>query len=367
MTIYDQMAEALRQVTPPDAFYQKSNANVRKLLTMEDRFGRDPGIFILMSNRIGGKTYPVTQMLVKMHELFGTRVVLQVRWGEEIPQYATGLFRDVLANDPQFEGWFVTESVIKENKLSAFFLHMSQEDEGTFFGYVVALNSAYRMKKLTPQMEPCDIVFQDEFLDPPFCSMETRKWTQMRFNLRRKRQKMPIIMCANSIDILNDYFLMWGISLELNDDTKFFRGNGIVLSRFVNKEVQEEFEQDPVIRACMGSDEVKSSLGNEWLNSDRVGVEKPGKWGRSMYFCTIFDDTVTMGVRYYPESDIYYISRSVDYTCNVRFTIRVSGMVDIPLLRKSNALSVLRDSFGKGQVRFSDIIVKKAVADFLIR
>lgn len=353
--------------------------NPTKLFSKKDMYGKDPGIFCAISNRTGGKTYGVGQVLMKYHDMTSGKFGLICKNQSDLGMIARGVLGAVIRD--KYPGWEIVEEVSKTKRFSVLKIRhlMASADEETGdpaeykeeeLGFVFALNAASKLKDYSSLFVDVDILFMDEFQTEQYLSNEIDKIILLMGSIARGGpdgvRYVPLIMCSNSLSIENPYFTVWGVVNKLQSDTKFYRGDGLVIQRFTNEIVAEAQRNNPFNRAFKNAAMIATSVDNSWLNDDYSCVSKiENDWGKSIYMATLTDGDQTYGVRKY-DCGIYYISRSIDSTCPTVFAVSVDGMENVPILKTGLLFQTLRKQFARGNVRFSDLTVKNIIYRFII-
>lgn len=345
-----------------------------KLLTKRDRNGLEPGIFAAISNRTGGKTYGIAQVLLKYNQMTGGEIGLICKTQTDLGMIGQGVLGAVLRD--KYPSWTLVENVSKTKRFSELILrrNLDPEDKDAVeerrLGFVFALNAAAKLKDYSSLFVGVDVLFMDEFQGDTYLSKEVDKLILLVGSVARGGEEgvryVPLIMCSNSLSIENPYFVAWGIVSKIQSDTKFYRGDGLVLERFTNEYSAKAQRESAFIRAFSGADMVKCSVDNSWLNDDYSCIAKPEKsWGRSVYIATLEEGENRYGVRRY-DNGFFYINRSFDESCPTVYAISVDGVENAPLLRTGAIFQTLIDRFRRGRVRFSDLSVKNLIYKFFI-
>lgn len=343
--------------------------NPTTLLTKNDSRGMTAGIFVCCSNRTGGKSYGIGQILLYYAMTLGGKFGLIARVQDDLGHFAEGVLGQVL--EDKYPEWRMVEKVSSTKKFSELYMIERKENgEKRKVGYVFSLNSASGLKDYSSFFTDCDIMFRDEFQTDNYLSNEVGKFILLHGSVARGGQTgvryVPTIMCSNSLNPNNPYFNDWHINTRIRDDTKFLRAPGLVVEFYVNEYAKEQQEIDPFNVAFSNSDMVKTSTSNEWLNSPWNCVMKPVKnWGKSVYVCTFLDGNKSFGVRWYDDVGLYYISRSIDKQCPSVYNLNVTGLEFVPVVKTGQIFGRLKRFYALGKVRFSDIGVKNNILEIL--
>lgn len=343
--------------------------NPEKLLTSLDVNGEKPEILIAISNRGAGKTYGFAKYLLDRFINHDEKFALICRWQRELGSVADGIFKAVLHNE--FEGYSISERKMQRNTYAL--LTLEKDDGGKKVrkncGYVLPVNGSDNLKKISSLFSDVERMFFDEFQCEMYCPNEIDKFVNLHFTVARGNEEgvrfVPVILASNSLSIVNPYFLALRLSTRIQSNTKFYKSDGLVLERFVNKDVADKQSKSGFNRAFSGNKQMMSNIDNSWLNDSWSCVEKPK--GRGEYTFTLVDDNKKYGVRLYNNNDgrFLYVNRSVDNTCKTVYNISENGIVNMPLLKSSLNLMLMKKLWLQGKVLFSDIEVKDVMLHIL--
>ena len=356
--------------------FKKFN-NPRFLLTSRDVNGNRPEIFISCQNRGSGKTYGYTYGFLEQaqgHDMGWDiplgKFALICRWKHEIGTLANGMLTGMV--ETEYEGAFI-ESVVGGNGLYAN-IYFNKGEERTHVGYVLCINKSDDIKKISSMFRDVSVMLMDEFQCADmtsYCSDEINKFIRLHISVARGEGKssryVPVILLSNSVSIMNPYFIALKIHKKIQSNTKKLKGDGFVMERIVNPNAMNEQKESLFNRAFGNSRELDSSIDNSWLNDDNSCIEKPDKsWGRSYYECTLISGSDKYGVRYFPAIGYYSVSNSIDTSCQFTYNISINGNLNIPMLKSSPTIKILKEAFLNGQVRFNNLQSKDIFLDIFV-
>lgn len=350
--------------------------NPTKLFSKKDSRGELPGIYCAVSNRTGGKTYGISQVLLKYNEVTGRKFGIICKTQNDLGKIAVGVLGGVL--EDKYPNFVFEEKVSPTKRFSVLTKRRvvgEDEDDADVeteeIGYVLALNAASKLKDYSSMFRDCDVLFMDEFQTDRYLPDEIGKLISLRGSVARGNSTgvryVPVIMCSNSISIVNPYFVAWGISTKIQSNTHFLKAPGIVLERFTNKVVADAQRMDPFNVAFANHEAIACSVDNSWLNDSWACVAKPtNEWGGSWYICTIIDGDEKYAVRKYDSVGLYYINKSIDKTCPTVYNISIDGVENIPMIQTGGIFKNLRAGYAAGVVRFADIRVKDIMTKIFV-
>ena len=178
-------------------------------------------------------------------------------------------------------------------------------------------------------------------------------------------RRVPVYMLSNPVTILNPYYVAFGISTRLREDTVFLRGDGFVCEQGFNQDAHDA-QIDSGFNRAFSSDRYQS-YSNEgiYLNDSKSFLDKP--IGKSRYLCTLKYKGKEYAVREYAEHGIIYADDRVDSTFPFRLVVTVNDHdINYVMLKRNDVfISSLRYFFEKGCFRFKDLECKDAILTVL--
>ena len=331
------------------------------LLKLKDCNGKKPNfIFVCSKERGPGKTFSFTELLMKNLLEKGEKFALLVRIKDELGSTAYGMFKNVLeAKYPE-----ITMYEQKVGKVySNIFIDRQNgtEKETIHAGYVLPLNSASRIKKISGTFIDTEAFFFDEFIPltkQEYVPGEITKFQAIVESVSRGKGKtvryVPIYMCSNALDRYNPYFVELKLVSKLQDNTRLYRGDGVIFHQTVNQRAIKEHKENGIARLFSSTAQTDYEDSNTWATDCKAAICKPNDWGRPTYFTTICYKGDEYGVKYYSDVGLYYIDRTPDKKHPFRFCLTLDGEKNLPLLKTSPIAKILRDAIEGGCTRYKD-------------
>lgn len=353
--------------------------DVKYLMDMKDKNGEPPEIFIVCSRVRGpGKTTSVGMMVLRKALDSGEKFVLVTRKKSNVGKYADGCLKG--AADLIGGGWNVEEETGIKGLYSNIYLTRlipgeddeKDEKEKVHVGYVVALRGAYEIKNISSLFVDSWCSIQDEFIlqDEAYLPDEPILLQNLHTSLARGGGKSiryyPHFMMANCIDVLNPYFIAFGLVGKLQPETRKYRGDGLVYMRYESTEIAQEHEKSAFNRAFKGYSRENEFLDNSWLvtNSSLTGKPDPA-WGIQIYQYMLHNGKSVMKLSKFPKVGLYMLDYGKENGLRI-FAIQEPepGEVawDAPgvLVRKH-----MREMFKSGMLRFRTEQVKREYMEIL--
>lgn len=335
-----------------------------KLLSMKDIEGNTPEIFIVTTNRSGGKTTYFGRMLINNFKKKKIRkFAILYRYKYELDECADKFFKDLKSL------FFNGDEMTSSKKCNGLFIEL--ELNGIPCGYCLALNSADSIKKISHFFSDVDAIFLDEFQveNGEYCTNEIQKFISIHQSIARGNGKqsryVPCFMCANTVSLLNPYYTALGISTRLNKNTKFLKGRGFVLEQGFVDSARNAQQESTFNKAFYNDEYIAYSTQNKYLDDNESFIEKVN--GKGKYICTIKYNNKNFGVREYSEQGIICCDDKPD----ISYPLRIAATTDdhqinyVMLKQNDFLIQLLRYYFNKGCFRFKDLSCKEAILNTL--
>lgn len=330
-----------------------------KLLSLKDINGNKPEIYMVTSNRTGGKTTYFGRLCVNKFLKGQGKFALLYRFNYELDDCADKFFKDIGAL------FFPGKEMTSKRKAKGIFHELYLD--GIACGYAISINSADQLKKYSHFFSDVERIIFDEFQSETnhYCSDEIRKFLSIHTSIARGQGKqvryVPVYMLSNPVSIINPYYTEMGISERLQDSTKFLRGDGFVLEQGFNKSASESVLESGFNRAFSNNSYVAYSGQAIYLNDNKAFVEKPSGIGK--YTCTIKYFGCSYAVREYVDKGVLYVDDKADdsFPLKISVTTEDHNINYVMLKNSDNFLVLLRYYFEHGCFRFKNLKCKEAI------
>lgn len=345
-----------------------------EILRKRDSLGTIPELYIIMSNRGGGKTYNICKKLLDDYFDTGMKFGILTKFKNSLGGVAPGMFEIVLRDS--FPEWVMVEFQPKGCCYAVIELQKNiYNEEGSevvdverrHVGYTIAITSSIAIKKCSSKLYDIEQMFLDEF-QGDYCPDEVNQFVRIHMSVARGGEEskggvryVPVYLASNTISIDNPYFQVLGCVDKLQSNTKFYRGNGYIVQIYRNDDVAEAQRKSAFNRAFANTDELAMSLDNTWLNDNGACVAKPDNWGHGIsYYNFVYDDK-KFGVYEYPDVGYWYISRKFNPKAPINFNIGTDAKENIRSIKNAPAVLKLRQLYFDGVVRFHDQQLKTII------
>lgn len=339
-----------------------------KLLSMKDINNKTPEIFMVTSNRSGGKTTYFGRLMMNAFLKKGEKFCLLYRYKYELGDCADKFFKDI---GGLFFNNYYMKSVPKAKGVyhELYLGNIHDEEDGNLrcCGYAIAINSANTLKNYSHLLSDVKRMLFDEFQSETnnYCPDEIKKFISIHVSIARGQGQqvryVPVYMCANPVTLLNPYYTALHISERLHEDTNFLRGDGFVLEQGYNEGASKAQKQSGFNRAFASEKYIAYASQAVYLNDNKAFIEKPK--GKSVYTLTFKYNDKEYSLREYSESGIMFCSDVVDSTFPLKISVTTDDHNINYIMLKRNELMITRFRFlfERGAFRFKNLACKEAL------
>lgn len=351
--------------------------NGDRLLSMMDRNGKRPEIFICTSNRTAGKTTYFNKRLVDTFLKDGKKFCLLKRYATDLSRdIGNAFFKDIqslffphytLKIEPRNKGLFYELFIGKTTMFQ-----MDESYKGESCGVVLALSSHEKYKPISHYFSDIDSMLFDEFqsIDNKYLSNEITAFRSIHETVARGQGKqsryVPVYLIGNPASTLNPYYVSMGIANQITRRTVFMRGNGYVLEQGYNESASRALSESAFESAFSEEDEyLQYASKGEYLLDSSSFISKMS--GNGVYVATIKYNGKCYGVREYALQGIVYVDSNADLHYPVRLSVDVKDhdVNYIMLKRNGELIRQWRFLFERGSMRFKNQACKNAMVQVL--
>lgn len=340
-----------------------------KLLSMKDIDGLTPEIFMVTTNRTGGKTTYFNRLGINRFIKNKSKFVLLYRFNYELDDVADKFFNDI--QELFFNDYTLKVQKRAKNKYAELYLMDRYTDDGELCGWAMCINDADAIKKMSHLFTEAEFIIFDEFQSETnhYCDNEINKFISIHTSLARGHGKqvryLPVYMIANPVSIINPYYVAFGISDRLQKETKFLRGQGWVLEQGYN-ETAADMQKQSGFNKAFGLNKYVAYAGEGiYLNDNLAFIEK--MTGKNRYIATLKYNDKNFALREYDESGIIYVDKNIDSTYPHKISVTTNDHNINYVILKRNELFIInmRYLFEKGCFRFRDLECKECILKLL--
>lgn len=335
------------------------------LLTLKDKNGNLPDIYITDGNRTAGKTVSFKKRLVDTFLKSKTDVnqfYMIYRYKTDMQSLSESFFTDI--RRLFYQGHEMTEKKLFDGAVVMLSL------DGKPCGYCLPLSLSAKIKRMSSIFVTVAHGFFDEYQDEnnTYLPNEIDKLMSIHTSIARgdgkQSRRVPLYMASNTVSMLNPYYQALGINKMLKRDTKILRGDGWVYERTYNENAAQAFTGSAFNRAFASSKYFGHAAENVYLNDNDALIARPS--GANEYMLSIRYNNVWYSVRKY--NTCIYVSEGADETFPRRVCFNYTDVIDdrAVMINSSNYIILtLRTYFHRGLMRFENLQCKNMMFDML--
>lgn len=338
--------------------------DINSVLNKKDLDGNEPSIYLITSNRSGGKTTSTLKYSLDIYKNNKRKTILLYRNKLEL-NGANLIYKDVLEMYPEYGKEMTIQSHVGGTFYELFL-------DGASFGYALALINPDVLKKFSPIFADVDIIIMDEFQkeDGKYLAKEVEKLQSIYLTVARgggsQSRQVKVFLLGNMVSLMNPYFVYFGIHKRLKNDTKFIRGKGWIAQFTFIKSASDSIKSNGFFKAFESDSYMEYSTGeNVYLYDAKVFIEQPK--GKSKYLFTLVHEKTEYGVREFFQDGILYVSKKIDPKCRQKITFKANDHTQNTMMLNHYCFlwKNIKDAYQQGYLRFDDIKSKNAVFDIL--
>lgn len=330
-----------------------------KLLSLKDINGNTPELFIVTTNRTGGKTTYFGRLLINRFLRTGAKFALIYRFNYELADVCDKFYSDIS------QLFFPDHCMSSELKGRGIYSVLKLDNQ--VCGYAIALNSADNVKKYSHVFNDVECMLMDEFQSETnhYCAKEIDKFLSIHTSVARGKGKqiryVPVYLLSNTVSLINPYYTALGIADRLQQETKFLKGDGFVLEQGFVPTAAQAMLVSGFNKAFKNNCYIPYAAQNIYLNDNNAFIEKP--IGKSRYIGTLKYRGNNYGLREYTDLGMIYCDNSYDatYPNKISVTTDDHNINYVMLKRNDLFISNMRFLFDKGCFRFKNLLCKEAV------
>ena len=319
---------------------------------------------ILIGNRGKGKTYGAKKKAVRDGIIKGDQFIFMRRYKEELAT-AKATFMDDIKD--QFKGY--------DFRLNGKTLQWSHEIDRGFkdrewftIGIFVALSQSQNYKGSSfPNVKT--IIF-DEFIiekgSTHYMPDEVARFNGFYSTVDRWKDKTRVFFLANSVSIMNPYFIEWKI-VPKEDDEFIIRRNGFLVCHIANNEAfNEEVKSTKFGRFINDTEFSKYAIENQFADNNDSMLEF--KDPNARYQFTIECSNGKFSVWYNFKDNYYWIQDKLPKDEKL-YTILANKMDNNKMLLSfsDKPLANLRTAFRKGGMSFDNQVTRETFMEIFKR
>ena len=309
---------------------------------------------MVLSNRGGGKTFHFTRWGIDDFKKTGAQCVWVRRYQTEIDEMLlNGKFFDAVRE------YYPSDELTIEGNLGLV--------NGEVAFYFIALSTSRQLKSNNyPHVNK--IVFDEFIIDKgrvTYLKAEVEVFLDLYETVARMRDNVRAVLLANSITIVNPYFLFWNI--KPNTKKRFTVQGQVCVELFTDAEFIEKKKRTRFGQLVQGTRYSDYAIDNQWLLDNDTFIEPKTpdaefmlglKYNGIMYgfWADYTIGRIYVNKQYDPSSYSLYCLTKEDHEANLLL---------IKSLGDSKRIQRIVFAFRNGLIRFSDMQVKNQFYEFI--
>lgn len=319
---------------------------------------------LLIGNRGQGKTYGAKKKALKDAIKKGDQFIYLRRYKEELATARNTFFEDIKEVFPEHD--------FKVSGFAALCAHISSRNdkkrEWTTIGYFIALSQAQNYKSAAfPRVKT--IIFDEFIIEKSathYLPNESIIFNNFYSTVDRWKDKTRVFFLANSVSIMNPYFIAWDIVPSPGDEFIIKKSGFIVCHIADNEAFNQDVYETNFGKFIKDSDYADYAVENVFADNTDSMLEL--KDSKARYLFTFECKTGKFGVWYNIFSNYYYIQNKPTKQ-EIIYTIVSDKMDNTKTLLSfsDRPLANLRNSFRKGNMSFDNQVTRNTFMEVFKR
>lgn len=322
---------------------------------------------LIIGNRGQGKTFGLKKKSIKDGILKGDQFIYVRRFKEELATAKNTFFEDIKEHFPGYD-FRVKNSKPSEIQWSHQIDRGFKDREWYTIGFFVALSQAQNYKSASfPNVKT---IFFDEFIIEEgathYLPNESVIFNNFYSTVDRWKDKTRAFFLANSVSIMNPYFIAWKI-VPKPGDSFIIKNNGFVVCHIAdNKEFNEEVYETKFGRFIKDSDYADYAVENVFADNTDAMLEL--KDSKARYLFTLECTDGLFSIWYNFTNNYYWIQNKQPKDTNI-YTMVADRMDNDKLLLsfKDRQLANLRTAFRQGNMSFDNQVTRNTFMEIFKR
>ena len=248
--------------------------------------------------------------------------------------------------------------------------HKFEIKGGKFFiddeiaGFYIALSTAIT-KKSVAYPNVTKIGFDEFILEKStihYLPNEINAFLGLYETIARDRDVRCVFM-ANSVTILNPYFLFFGINPNKEKRFSKYKNNEIVVELTDLQEFKKHKKETRFGQIIEGTDFARYSIDNEFIDDNYEFIEQKTK--NCYYLATFYFKKSTIGLWCDNKTGIVYASNKIDESYPIKYTLTTDdhkpNMMMLSNAISSSRIRAIRKCYEFGSMRFESLQIKNTM------
>ena len=309
---------------------------------------------MVLSNRGGGKTFHFTRWGIDDFKKTGAQCVWVRRYQTEIDEMLlNGKFFDAVRE------YYPGDELKIEGNLGLV--------NGEVAFYFIALSTSRQLKSNNyPYVNK--IIFDEFIIDKgrvTYLKSEVEVFLDLYETVARLRDNVRAVLLANSVTIVNPYFLFWNI--KPNTKRRFTVQGQVCVELFTDADFIDKKNQTRFGQLVKGTRYAEYAINNQWLLDNDTFIEAKSKEAEFMMSMKYQGTVYGFWVDY--DKGLIYVNRQYDPSSYSQYCITKDdhepNLLLIKSLTSNRHVKRIEYAFRFGLLRFEDMTVKNQFLEFI--
>ena len=319
---------------------------------------------LLIGNRGQGKTYGAKLKAVKDSIKKGSQFIYLRRFKEEMLTSKNTYFEDIKNLFPNYD--FRVHG--NEAQYSFVTDRDSKKREWITIGYFIALSQSQNYKSASfPRVNT--IIFDEFIIEKSathYLPNESEIFNNFYSTVDRWKDKTRVFFLANSVSIMNPYFIAWGIVPQPGDEF-IIKNNGFIVCHIANNQLfNDDVYETNFGKFIKDSEYANYAVENTFADNNNQMLEL--KDGKARYLFTLECRTGYFSVWYNIFTNYYWIQSKLPKREDI-YTL-ISEKMDnnkVLLSFTDRPLANLRAAFRRGNMSFDNQVTRNTFMEVFKR
>ena len=309
---------------------------------------------MVLSNRGGGKTYNMTCWGIDDYKKTGAQTAWVRRYQTEIDEMLqNGKFFDAVRDKYPDDDLKIDGNIGYVNGEIAF--------------YFIALSTSRQLKSNNyPFVNK--IIFDEFIIDKgriTYLKNEVEVFLDLYETIARTRDNVRAVLLANSITIVNPYFLFFNV--KPNTDKRFTVSGQVCIELFTDADFVEKKKKSRFGQLVSGTRYGAYAIDNKWLMDNDTFIEP--KTPRAEFMLSLKYNGVVYGFWVDYKAGLIFVNRQYDPSSYNQFCLQKDdhdpNLLLIKTISDCKPMQRILYAFRYGLIRFEDMSVKNQFYEFI--
>lgn len=309
---------------------------------------------MVLSNRGGGKTFNMTRWAIDDYKKTGRQCAWVRRYQTEIDEMLlNGKFFDAVRE------YYPADELKIDGGLGYI--------NGEVAIYFIALSTSRQLKSNNyPFVNK--IIFDEFIIDKgrlTYLKNEVEVFLDLYETIARTRDNVRAVLLANSVTVVNPYFLFFNVKPEANK--RFTIAGQVCIELFTDSDFIEMKNKSRFGQLVRGTRYADYAINNQWLLDNETFVEK--KTPRAEFVLALKYNDIIYGYWIDYQVGLIFVNRQYDPSSHALYCLQKddhdSNLLLIKSLGDCKPMQRILYAFRYGLIRFEDMTVKNQFYEYI--